>query len=158
MKREAVRNFIKLGADALDIHFDSGRLTEFNSMRGKQEPFAWLESLSTSTELSNGSTLIDEWDVTIHIARFDAMDSNQELYEAIVDSCDHIARQLIWQYNIILGSSDSLDTSTANRDLYRLTTMGSISREAFIKDHADCMTGIILAFKLTTPDKTDVCP
>jgi len=157
MKREAIRTFLKAGADAVKVHFDSGRLTEFNSKRDKAYPFAWVESLQVNTSFGgSGSTLIDEWDVKIHIAKLDAADSIQDQYENIIDECDHIARQLIWQYNVILYSASTI--TTANQDLYRLITMSDISREPFIKMHSDCLTGVILAFKLSTPDQTDVCP
>lgn len=157
MKREDVRAFLKAGADALQLHFDSGRITEFNSMRDKGFPFAWLESLSTQTiTQTSGSTLIDEWAVVIHIAKLDSADSVQDQYEAIVDACDHLARKLIWQYNVILYGSTAI--TTANQNLYKLVTMDGISREPFIKRHADNLTGVILSFTLITPDKTDVCP
>jgi len=157
MKREQVRAFLKAGADALTLNFDSGRITEFNKLADKGFPFEWVESLRAATTLGgSGSTLIDDWAVVIHIAKKDRTDSTQDEYEAIIDECDHIARQLIWQYNVILYGSASV--STANQDLYKLITMSEINREPFIKKHADCLTGIILSFNLNTPDKTDVCP
>ena len=157
MKREAIRTFLKAGADAVKTYFSSGRLTEFNSLRDKGYPFSWVESIQVNTSFGgSGSTLIDEWDIKIHIAKLDAMDSIQDQYENIIDQCDHIARQLIWQYNVILYSASNI--TTANQDLYKLITMSDISREPFIKMHADCLTGVILSFKLSTPDQTDVCP
>lgn len=164
MKREEVRQFLKYGADALaqmrppiGLHFDSGRLSEFNSLRGKAEPFAWVESLKTNTNISgNHYTLIDEWDVVIHIARFDKPDSLQDQYEELIDQCDQIARKLIWQYNYLLYNSELLSTSL--KDSYKLVTLDGISREPFIKKYADCMTGVILSFTLNAPDRTDVCP
>jgi len=155
MKREEVRAFLKAGADALKMQFDSGRITEFNKLADKGEPFAWVESLRTETDLNN-STLIDNWDVNIHVAKFDTSDSVQDQYEAIIDACDQLARQLIWQYNVKLY--DSTLTSDTNQALYKLITMSGIGREPFIKKHANPpMTGVILSFTLNIPDKTNVC-
>lgn len=155
MKREEVREFLKAGADALKMQFDSGRITEFNKLADKGEPFAWVESLRTETDLNN-STLIDNWDVNIHVAKFDTSDSVQDQYEVIIDACDQLARQLIWQYNVKLY--DSTLTSATNQALYKLITISGISREPFIKKHANPpMTGVILSFTLNIPDKTNVC-
>lgn len=157
MKREEVRAFLKAGADAIPTDFDSGRLTEFNSKRDNAYPFSWVESLRTSTNFqTSGSMLIDNWEVVIHIAMLDKADSLQNDYELIVDACDTIARKLIWQYNQILYGSSN--TSTANQTAYKLITMDGVSREPFIKQHADCLTGVILSFTLIVPDRTDVCP
>lgn len=155
MKREEVRAFLKAGADALKMQFDSGRITEFNKVADKLEPFAWVESLSAQTDFNN-STLIDSWAIVIHIAKFDTLDSVQEQYETIVDECDQLARQLLWQYNYTLYGSSSV--STANQALYKLITLSNVDREAFIKKHANPITsGVILSFTLTVPDKTNVC-
>lgn len=155
MKREDVRAFLKAGADALSMQFDSGRLTEFNKVADKRQPFAWVESLNADTDFNN-STLIDNWDVRIHISMFDTIDSVQSEYEAIIDTCDQLARKLIWQYNLKLY--DSSLTSTANQAIYKLITLSGVSRESFIKRFANPpLTGVILAFTLTVPDKTNVC-
>lgn len=157
MKREDIRAFLKAGADAIAIHFDAGRLSEFNKVPDKRYPFAWVETLRASTDFGgSGALLIDNWTVSIHIAKKDFTDSLQDQYELIVDDCDHIARKLIWQYNIILYDSTAI--STTNQALYKLITLSDISREPFYKKHADCLTGVILSFTLNTPDKTDVCP
>jgi hypothetical protein len=157
MKREEVRAFLKAGADAIPTDFDSGRVTEFNSKRNNAYPFSWVESLRTTTAFQiSGSTLIDSWNVVIHIAMLDKADSNQEDYEPIIDACDQIARKLIWQYNRILYISTN--TSTANQTAYKLITLDGVSREPFIKKHADVLTGVILSFTLIVPDRTDVCP
>ena len=157
MKREDIRTFLKAGTDAIAVYFDSGRLTEFNKLSDKGFPFAWLESLEVDTDFGgSGGMLIDNWRVSIHIAKLDKFDSRQDKYESIVDACDHIARKLIWQYNLILQSASQI--TTANQDLYKLVTMSDIRREPFIKKHADVLTGVILSFNITSPDKTDVCP
>jgi hypothetical protein len=86
----------------------------------------------------------------------DKSDSRQEDYEPIIDACDQIARKLIWQYNQILYGSTGV--STANQTAYKLISLDGVSREPFIKQHADCLTGVILSFTLIIPDTTDVCP
>lgn len=158
MTRKEVRLFLKAGADAISIFFESGRITEFNSLRDKKFPFAWLESLKTGSDFGESSSmLIDEWEVNIHVAKIDSMDSSPDEYESIVDECDDIARKLIWQYNLILYGSSAV--TTANKDLYKLVTMSGMARDPFIKKHADPVTsGVILSFSLKSPDKTNVCP
>lgn len=158
MKREAVRTFLKAGADVLNMHFDAGRITEFNKVPDKGFPFAWVEELRAASSFGgSGAMLIDHWSVKIHIAKKDSIDSNHDQYENIVDECDQLARQLIWQYNVILFSSTVI--STANQDLYKLVTLSDVNREPFYKKHSNpATTGIILSFNLNTPDKTDVCP
>lgn len=157
MKREEVRTFLKAGADAIKINFDAGRLTEFNKVADKGFPFSWVAELKAKSDFGgSGSSLIDDWSVHIRIAKKDAVDSIQDDYEQIVDECDHIARQLIWQYNVILYSASNI--STANQDLYKLITLSDLDREPFYKWGADCLTGVDLKFNLNSPDKTDVCP
>ena len=156
MRREDIRAFLKAGADAIPTYFESGRLTEFNSMPNKSYPFAWLESLEVDTDFSEAGGLIDAWAVKIHIAKLDKIDSLADAYEGIIDECDHIARQLLWQYNVILYGATT--TTAANKTLYKLIQLSNVSREPFVKKHADCVTGIELSFTLTTPDQTDVCP
>lgn len=156
MKRSEVRTFLKSGADAIPVHFDAGRLTEFNSMKDKGYPFAWLETLEPASDFGgSGATLIDDWDVAIHIGKIDKLDSVQDQYEAIVDECDFIAQKLINQYNLILSESTAI--SQTLRDLYKLVSLSSFRREPFYKKHADVVTGVILTFNLNAPDKTNVC-
>lgn len=157
MKREEVRNFLKAGADAVQIFFDAGRLTEFNKVPDKGEPFSWVHELQAKTNFGgSGSTLIDDWSVKIRIAKRDRLDSIQDEYENLVDNCDHIARKLIWQFNVILFGAGNI--TTANQDLYKLITLDNVEREPFYKWGADCLTGVDLSFTLNIPDKTDVCP
>lgn len=153
-----MRAFLKAGADALSLHFDSGRLTEFNKLPDKGFPFGWLESLKTQTNFGgSGSSLIDEWEVKIHIAKADHIDSSHTQYERIIDECDHLARRLIWQYNVTLYGSTLI--ATADRDIYKTLMLDSVTREPFIKKYANppC-SGVILSFTLNAPDTTDVCP
>lgn len=157
MKREEIRTFLKAGADAIDIFFEAGRLTEFNKLSGKGEPFGWLHDLQTKSSFGgSGSSLLDDWSVNIRIAKIDKPDSLQDQYELLIDDCDHIARKLIWQYNVILYSATTI--TTANQDKYKLLTLSNVERQPFIKWGADCLTGVDLIFNLNSPDKTDVCP
>ncbi len=160
MKREDVRALLKAGADAIDLQFGYGRLTEFNSLQDKAYPFAWVETLQTKTNFGgSGSTLIDEWEIVIHIAKQDRPDWLSDTYEQIVDDCDQLARKLIWQYNFVLGfDSASIIDSTTTKNIYKMVSLSGVSREPFVKMHAECLTGVILSFTLTSPDATDVCP
>lgn len=157
MKREEVRAFLKAGVDAVKLSFDAGRLSEFNKVADKGFPFAWIYELQAASDFGgSGATLIDDWSVTIRIVKQDKADSIQDEYEHIIDDCDHIARQLIWQYNRILQTSTSI--STANQNIYKLITISQITRPPVIKWGADVMTGVDLVMNLNSPDKTDVCP
>lgn len=157
MTRSQIRTFLKAGADALSMDFDSGRVSEFASKSDKKFPFAWVEDLKASSDFGGAANLIDDWDVIIHIAKPDAADSLPYQYEAIIDECDNLARKLIWQYNVILY--DSTNVTTANQDLYKLLTLSSVNRDPFYKRYGNpVMSGIVLSFTLNSPDKTDVCP
>lgn len=147
MTREETRNLIQSAIAALgnQIEFGSGVITEFNSKLAKQYPFAWLESLSSSTPtISYTGANIDNWNVKIHIAMKDQQDSIETQYETIVDKCDYIAQQLVGQFKSILNSA-------------RLVTLTGVGRDPFVKKHADCTTGVILSLTIVAPDTTNVC-
>ncbi len=95
-----------------------------------------------STELSAAQLPIDAWQIRLHIARLDAMDSLPDQYEAIIDECDSIAQTLQFKYNQIVSGSN-------------LITMSDISRVPYVKKYEDCVTGVLLSFSLNGPDKTD---
>lgn len=146
MKRSEVRTFIESGVEALTpaIGFNSGRISEFNSVRSNDYPFVWLESLSAGVELTDQGLPYDGWNIAIHIAKKDAAGSKPEEYERIVDECDYIGQQLVKQYNNLVTG-------------YATVTLDNISRDPFIHRHADDLTGIILSFTLNAPDTTNLC-
>lgn len=146
MKRNEVRDLIKAAVQAVksSYRFNSGRPSEFNSNRSNEYPYLWLESLSRGTELSENQMPSDDWNCIIHIAKLDKSDSVSEEYEAIVDECDLIAKKVTYQLNQVISG-------------HKLLTLSGINSDPFIKKHADCTTGVILSFTLTSPDKTDVC-
>lgn len=148
MKRAEVRAFIESGitainADGNNIAFNSGRITEFNSNRSNTYPYVWLESLSVDNDLLN-SLPINNWNIAIHVAKKDHIDSKPEQYEVIIDDCDLIAQKLIKKYNDVVSG-------------YKLITITGSSREPFIKKHADLTTGVVLSFVLNDPDTTNLC-
>lgn len=149
MKRSEIRTFIEAGVTAVDssMDFGSGRLTEWNSNRSNEYPGVWWESdQSLSSEIVNHTLPTDSWPIRVHIGMKDAMASSAQEYDELVDHCDVIAQKLIRQYSQILESQN-----------YNLVTVSGISREPFIKKHADCITGVILSFTLNAPDTTDLC-
>lgn len=157
MTRKEIRDFLKAGLDAVKSFSDAGRLTEFNKVADKGQPFGWIFDLQAKTNFGgSGSSLIDDWTVNIRIVKIDRPDSIQDEYENLIDNCDDIARKLIWQYNVILYSASTV--STANQDKYKLITISDVSRPQVIKWGADCLTGVDLIFNLNSPDRTDVCP
>ena len=143
MKRSEVRDFLEDGILLLtDVSYGSGRLSEFNSDRSQSYPMAWIESLRVSTSLKQ--IPYDTWAIRIHISKQDTPDSVEGQYETIVDQSDELAQELIRYYDQVIAD-------------HQLITLGSITRDPFIKKHADCLTGVILAFTLTAPDKTNLC-
>lgn len=145
MKRREVRLFLlDVINGASNAKFNSGRITEFNSARDNEYPFVWLESLSTDTTLSDNKLPIDDWNIVLHIAKKDAPDSQPQQYEEIVDQCDEIAQLLVYEVNNVTSG-------------YELIQLSGLSREPFIKKHADCTSGIILSFTMNIPDTTNVC-
>lgn len=146
MTRAEVRTFIESGFEALsqNMPFGSGRITEFNSNRSNEYPCGWLESLSTGTTIFPSQAPIDNWNIVIHVAKLAKADFVEKQYEAMCDECDLIAQELVKKYNAVVNNS-------------KLITMSGVTREPFIKQHADCLAGVILRFTLTTPDKTSFC-
>lgn len=146
MTRKETRDLIDAGIQALgnQIQFNSGRISEFDSQTGKEYPFIWLESLSAATTVRINVAYTDDWDVKLHIAKKDQPGSSPEEYESIIDDCDYIAQQLTKQYMVLLASAG-------------LVTISSTTRTPFIHKLADDTSGVVLAFKLTSPDTTNVC-
>jgi hypothetical protein len=152
MTRSEVRTFLELGVTTLntaipyaDVAFGSGRITEWNSGRSNTYPGVWWESiLPDSAELINNILPKDEYPIRLHIGKKDAVDSSAEQYEQIVDESHELAQQLIYNYNQALTGSEGI-------------TITSITREPFVKKHADCVSGVILNFTLSAPDKTQLC-
>lgn len=147
MKRSEVRDFIKSGVNALTpaVNFGSGLVTFFNSNRTNEYPFVFNETASvTSDKDFQTAPPLDQWEVILHIAYLDSMDSIPDQYEELIDKADELAQKLIVKYNQIVSG-------------YKDVTITSFSREPFIKKHADCVTGVILTFTLISPDKTNNC-
>jgi len=138
MTRAEVKEFIQSGAELLQIPFDTGRISEFNSNRTNTYPFIFLETVSAQTTLTN-SLPTDTYAIKIHVLSKDWMDSSNQEYESLIDQADIVAQRLIKRYNDILSN-------------YNLVTINSISRVPFIKKHADCLTGVLLSFNLLTQD------
>lgn len=146
MKRRDVRAFVEQGINALSetAEFNSGKIDEFNSQPDKRYPFCWLDSIGVKSELTVNYLPIDDWDISILIVKQDSLGSAPEEYEEIVDQCDELAQQLIYQFNNQVSG-------------YKLVTLKGISREPFIKKLADCTTGVNLKFTLNAPDTTNNC-
>ena len=145
MTREQVRTYIEDGINLLstNLGFGSGRITEFNSERSNDYPFAWLESLSVSSDIPN-QTPIDTWSINIRIAQKDALDSMPEQYESLIDKSDYIAQQLQKKYNAEVSG-------------FKLIKMEGMSRTPFVKKHADILSGVDFSFNLIAPDTANFC-
>lgn len=149
MKRSEVREFVRQGVMAIrqpTITFQTGVFTDWDANRSNVYPCIFLPSLEVDTDYpQESSPPIDGWAIKLYIAYKDAMDSAPEQYEDIIDRADFIAQQLIYQYRTII-------------DGYKMTTIGSSSRKVWLKQNADCASGVILEFPITVSDQTDVCP
>lgn len=158
MTRKELKSFLKLGCDAIKIFFDAGLVSDFGKVADKDFPYVWLDLSSVDSEIPDDRfLLLDDWPIELHIAKKDSLDSIPNQYEQIVDECDDIARKLLWQYNLTLAGSDSIDTSATNQELYQRIKISTPKRQRFVKKHADILTGVILSFTLTSPDMKDVC-
>ncbi len=146
MTRAEVRSFVESGINALTqmVQFNSGRITEFNSEADKVFPYGWLESLSVQTDTFVNAAPLDHWNIVLHVAKLDKMDSIPAQYEPIIDECDAIAQQLMMNYNQVVSGFQNITIEGAGRD-------------PFIHKHADCTSGVILSFTLTGPDKSQLC-
>lgn len=149
MTRKEVRDFVKAGVDALTpvLEFGCGLVTDFNIIPDKTLPQVWQELRPVEGENPTSQAPLDEWDIRLHIAMLDKMDSKPDQYNPIIDSCDEVAQKLIAQYNFILMT----DTT------YRKVTFKGRSREPFVKKYAHCMSGVLLRFTIVAPDQTEVC-
>lgn len=146
MKRSEIRDFIEGGVAAIQpsVTFGAGLLTDFNSKRDNVYPRVWLETLTNESDVDLSSPT-DIWPISLYIASIDKMDSSPDEYEDLVDSADFIAQKLTYQYRVIISGYKSLQ-------------MGTIKRDPWVKQNADCLTGIKMSFTLKGPDQTDVCP
>lgn len=149
MKRSEVRTFLREGVETItpSLAFYEGQIPDFAAQPSNQYPSVLSLLEVVQPDLASNSAPSDSWDIKLYIFNRDTMDSNPDLYEGIVDSCDEVAQKLVYKYrNVIEG--------------YKLVTMVSLRREKFIKSSKlgpDVLTGVVLSFVLKAPDKTNVC-
>lgn len=147
MTRTKVRAFLKAGVDALTpvLEFGSGLITDFNAKPDKTHPQVWQELREVEGTNPPTQAPIDEWDIRLHIAiGHNQLDVSPEDYEDYIDICDLVAQKLMLQYNSIVAG-------------YKLVSLSKRVRLPFAKKHVHVMSGVILSFTLTAPDKTDIC-
>lgn len=145
--RSEVRDLIKSAVNALSpaVNFNSGLLTFFNSDRKNAYPYVFQEAAAVSSNFtSNNLAPVNQWDIILHVADLDKVDSIPDQYEPIVDAMDVIAGKVITQINEVV-------------DGYKNVIIEGITREPFIKKHADCLSGVILTFTLVNSDKSNYC-
>lgn len=149
MTRAEVKTFIQTGVESLRpaVEFGRGRISEFNSIRNHTYPAAWLETRNfdggVSTEIEGTQQLpMDNWPIRLHICMKDSTADGHAEYEDLIDQCDAIAQSLQFKYNQIVTG-------------YKLVKLVGISRNPFVKMHADLLTGVLLTFTINTPDLTD---
>jgi hypothetical protein len=145
MTRTEVKTFIQSAINALNagISYGGGRISEFDSERMHSYPKVWMEPMTTDTTLT-ALAPNDGWNIVLNIAKLDKPDSSSDQYEALVDECDLVAQELTFKMNNVVSG-------------YDLVTIKNISRKPFIKENADCLTGIKLSFVISAMDQTDWC-
>ena len=126
------------------LEFGSGLITDFNAIRSHEYPAVWMNITPVSGTNSVYGAPLDVWDIELIIAQKDRMDSSPEEYEHIIDDCDEIAQKLMYNYN-------------RQADGYKMVTLSDRNREPFVKKYADCLSGVVLSFKMTIPDQTNIC-
>lgn len=147
MTRSEVRTFINAGVSLLSpaTQFNAGRISEFNSEPNKEFPYVWAETIEANTSIPiEGQAPIDDWNIVLHIAKLDKPDSAPAAYEALIDTCDGIAQQLVKNYNDIVSG-------------FNLVKLSGITRRPFVKKGSDPYTGVILTLNLNAPDTTNLC-
>lgn len=147
MTRTEVRAFLKAGVDALTpvLEFGSGLITDFNAKPDKTLPQVWQELGDVDGSNPPTQAPIDDWNIRLHIAiGHNQLDVSPADYEDYIDICDLVAQKLMHQYNAIVSG-------------YKLVSLTNRSRTPFAKKHAHVMSGVILAFRINAPDKTDIC-
>ena len=98
-----------------------------------------------SSDLAIPTSLpLDTWSIILHIGDLDKVDSIPTQYEEIIDRMDETAQKLQFKYNAIVSG-------------YKNVAIANVSRTPFIKEHADCVSGVILTFDIIAPDKTNNC-
>lgn len=148
MKRSEIRDFLKNGVTKINpsLHFGSGRISEWVSAGNKNFKQVWWESnVEASVELANQTLPVTTHNIRLHIAGQDKADASATDYEAVIDDCDYIAQQLIYQYNQVIED-------------HAQVSIEGISREPFVKKYGNpVMSGVTLSFNLRGPDKTKLC-
>lgn len=146
MNRRELRTFIKTGVNLMEptIEFGSGLIDDFNSSRSHTYPSVWMNIKSVRGVNPVAGAPIDDWEIELIVAQKDALDSNPEDYEDIIDNCDEIAQKLMYNYNKIVSG-------------YKLVTLSNRTRDPFVKKYADCLTGVTLSFTMNVPDQTNLC-
>jgi hypothetical protein len=155
MSHQAVRTLIQTVAQAIavDVSFGYGRGTDFNQIKDKEYPYVWLDPLSSTFNINEENMVVTEtYSVNIVFYKFDRVDSVETEYDDILDSCDTLVQTFLRDMNEALSSNYNLSTlSTQN------TVIANANKQPFIKVMDDCLTGFILTFELTVPDKFDYC-
>ena len=126
------------------LEFGSGLITDFNAIRSHEYPAVWMNIAPVSGSNAPYGAPLDVWEIELIIAQKDRMDSSPEEYEHIIDDCDEIAQKLMYNYNRLAAG-------------YKMVSLSDRNREPFVKKYADCLSGVVLTFRMTIPDQTNIC-
>lgn len=153
MSHSAVRAFIEAKATGLStsVQFGYGRASDFNQIKGKQYPYVWCDPLTSTINITDGLVVTETYRVNMVFYKYDAADSTEAAYKLILDQTDDLVQEFIRDINedLTLGSVATLTTGN--------TEIANISKQPVIKVMADVLTGWIVTFDLTVPDKFDYC-
>lgn len=153
MSHKSVRDFLEAKVLGLGDHvkFGYGRASDFNAIKDKGYPYVWCDPLTSTLNIIDGLVATETYNVTLVFYKYDKADSTEEEYKLILDSTDSLVQQFIRDLNEDLESGSLSTLVTGN------TELSAITKEPVIKVMADVLTGWIVTFSLTVPDKFDYC-
>lgn len=151
MTRSEIRTFIEDGAKLItpQVSFGEGRRSEVHTMNNEAQDVIVWRMTTTGEEAGSQITQgqgnpFDSWPIQVYVLKKDRLDSKPSEYEELIDDCDLIAKKLIAKYQITVTNWD-------------LVMIEDIGRAPIIKQFDVPLTGVLLTFTITSPDKTDVC-
>ena len=155
MSHKSVREFIRDRVIAIrdDLKFGYGRSTDFNQIKDKKYPWVWLDPLQSTINLIEDGGFTETYSLNLIFYRYDKPDSKEDEYKLILDQTDDIVQAFIrYLHNDMVDDTSSSVVFTTHN-----TAISNVNKTPVIKVTADCLTGWVLTFDLTVPDKFDYC-
>jgi len=158
MSHKAVRTLIEDVARSLGdkVQFGYGRLSDFNAIKDKKYPYAWLDPLEIQpafTEDRYNYTKDFSISISFMTLEKDGEASIEKDYSLNMDDMSDLADQFINKLN---ASDTHAEDNTIALATQKLTISG-MRLLPYIKRFSDVVTGYTLTFTLNTPDTFDYC-